>query len=77
MERQRGDANIVDEDVEPNYSTLIALGDKKGFVSIWSTKKSRPTFKLQCSESRCTGKFVNVDLNENSKFYYNFLNNNI
>lgn len=38
----------------PEYSTLVALGDKKGFVTIWSTKKSRPIFKLQCSESRCT-----------------------
>ena len=46
-----------DADIEPKYSTLVALGDKKGFVSIWSTKKSRPIFKLQCSESRCTGKF--------------------
>lgn len=46
--------NDGDDDVEPDYSTLIALGDKKGFVTIWSTKKSRPIFKLQCSESRCT-----------------------
>mmetsp|Transcript_12645 Transcript_12645/g.23702 ORF Transcript_12645/g.23702 Transcript_12645/m.23702 type:complete len:1159 (+) Transcript_12645:87-3563(+) len=37
----------------PNYSTLVALGDKKGFVTVWSTRKSRPIFKLQCSESRC------------------------
>ena len=44
-----------DDDMEPKYSTLVALGDKKGFISIWSTKKSRPIFKLQCSESRCTG----------------------
>jgi len=43
-----------DEDAEPKYSTLVALGDKQGFVTIWSTKKSRPIFKLQCSESRCT-----------------------
>lgn len=47
-------ANKEDTDVEPEYSTLVALGDKKGFVTIWSTKKSRPIFKLQCSESRCT-----------------------
>ena len=45
-----------DDDLEPQYSTLVALGDKKGFVSVWSTKKSRPIFKLQCSESKCTGK---------------------
>lgn len=43
-----------DHNVEPDYSTLVALGDKQGFVTIWSTKKSRPIFKLQCSESRCT-----------------------
>jgi len=43
-----------DENTEPNYSTLIALGDKKGFVSVWSTRKSRPIFKLQCIESKCT-----------------------
>jgi len=49
------DKSETDEDhVEPSYSTLVALGDKKGFVTIWSTKKSRPIFKLQCSESRCT-----------------------
>jgi protein HIRA/HIR1 len=39
--------------VAPEYSTLVALGDKKGFVTVWSTRKSRPIFKLQCSESRC------------------------
>jgi protein HIRA/HIR1 len=43
-----------DPDEEPSYATLLALGDKKGFVTIWSTRKSRPLFKLQCSESRCT-----------------------
>ena len=43
-----------DDDVQLDYSTLVALGDKKGMVTIWSTKKSRPIFKLQCSESRCT-----------------------
>lgn len=45
----------VDENdvVAPKYSTLVALGDKKGFVTVWSTRKSRPIFKLQCSESRC------------------------
>lgn len=41
------------EDVEPEYSTLIAIGDKKGFLTVWSTKRSKPIFKLQCSESRC------------------------
>ena len=43
-----------DEEVQHDYSTFVALGDKKGMVTIWSTKKSRPIFKLQCSESRCT-----------------------
>jgi protein HIRA/HIR1 len=43
-----------DSDSEPEYSTLLALGDKKGFVTVWSTRKSRPLFKIQCSESRCT-----------------------
>ena len=43
-----------DRSEEPEYATLVALGDKRGFVTIWSTKKSRPLFKLQCSESRCT-----------------------
>jgi len=43
-----------DNKEELEYSTLVALGDKKGFLTIWSTKKSRPIFKLQCSESRCT-----------------------
>jgi protein HIRA/HIR1 len=43
-----------DSDAEPEYATLVALGDKKGFVTVWSTKLSRPLFKMQCSESRCT-----------------------
>ncbi|VEU33805.1 unnamed protein product [Pseudo-nitzschia multistriata] len=43
-----------DDDPEPDYSTLLALGDKRGFVTVWSTRKSRPVFKIQCSESRCT-----------------------
>ncbi|KAL3796401.1 hypothetical protein HJC23_004198 [Cyclotella cryptica] len=43
-----------DPDAEPDYSTLVALGDKKGFVTVWSTKLPRPLFKMQCSESRCT-----------------------
>ena len=42
------------EDDEPEHATLLALGDRRGFVTLWSTKKSRPIFKLQCSESRCT-----------------------
>lgn len=41
-------------DNEPEYSTLLALGDKRGFVTVWSTRKSRPIFKIQCSETRCT-----------------------
>eukprot|EP00977_Amphora_coffeiformis_P011400 scaffold2760_cov167-Amphora_coffeaeformis.AAC.14 len=48
-----GAATVGDDD-EPEYATLLALGDKKGFVTIWSTRKSRPLFKLQCSEGRCT-----------------------
>ena len=43
-----------DEETEPNYAMLLALGDKRGFVTIWSTKSKRPIFKLQCSETRCT-----------------------
>jgi protein HIRA/HIR1 len=43
-----------DGDAQPDYATLVALGDKRGFVTIWSTKSSRPIFKMQCSESRCT-----------------------
>jgi len=43
-----------DEEEEPEYATLLALGDKKGFVTVWSTRKSKPVFKLQCSESKCT-----------------------
>ena len=50
-----------DDETEPHYSTLVALGDKKGFVTIWSTKKSRPIFKLQCSESRCTGMYFVIE----------------
>ncbi|KAL3809721.1 hypothetical protein ACHAXA_004041 [Cyclostephanos tholiformis] len=51
VESEEGDD---DGDAEPEYATLIALGDKRGFVTIWSTKSSRPLFKMQCSESRCT-----------------------
>jgi len=43
-----------DSDGEPEYSTLLALGDKRGFVTVWSTRKARPIFKIQCSETRCT-----------------------
>jgi protein HIRA/HIR1 len=46
--------NRDENDDEPEYATLIALGDKRGFLSVWSTRKSRPLFKIQCSESRCT-----------------------
>lgn len=41
-------------DEEPEYGNLLALGDKRGFVTVWSTRRSRPVFKIQCSESRCT-----------------------
>lgn len=40
--------------VIPDYGMLVALGDKGGFLTIWSTKSTKPIFKLQCSESRCT-----------------------
>jgi protein HIRA/HIR1 len=43
-----------EDEMEPDYATLLALGDKCGFVTVWSTRKSRPLFKLQCSETRCT-----------------------
>jgi protein HIRA/HIR1 len=43
-----------DDDEEPEYATLLALGDKRGFITVWSTRKARPLFKLQCSESHCT-----------------------
>ena len=42
------------EDEEPEYATLLALGDKRGFLTVWSTRKSKPVFKVQCSESKCT-----------------------
>jgi protein HIRA/HIR1 len=51
--RQDGDDESGDGD-EPEYATLLALGDKRGFVTVWSTRKSRPVFKIQCSETRCT-----------------------
>lgn len=43
-----------EDDDEPSYATLLALGDRHGYVTVWSTKKSRPIFKLQCSNTRCT-----------------------
>lgn len=50
----REDGSSSNDHNEPDYATLIALGDKRGFVTVWSTRKSRPLFKLQCSENRCT-----------------------
>ena len=47
-------ASSEEEQDEPSYATLLALGDRHGFVTVWSTRKSRPIFKLQCSETRCT-----------------------
>jgi len=41
-------------DDEPEYATMVALGDKRGFVTVWSTRQARPLFKIQCSETRCT-----------------------
>jgi len=49
-----GSSSENDEEHEPSYATLLALGDRHGFVTVWSTRKSRPIFKLQCSETRCT-----------------------
>ena len=46
--------DATNDDEEPEYATLLALGDKRGFVTVWSTKRSRPIFKIQCSETRCT-----------------------
>jgi protein HIRA/HIR1 len=46
--------NEDDEDQPLEYGTLVALGDKQGFVTVWSTRQSRPIFKLQCSETRVT-----------------------
>ena len=43
-----------EEDAEPSYATLLALGDRRGFITVWSTRKARPIFKAQISESRCT-----------------------
>jgi protein HIRA/HIR1 len=40
-------------DCEPEYGTLLALGDKSGLLTVWSTRSARPLLKLQCSESRC------------------------
>ncbi|GKY94752.1 hypothetical protein MPSEU_000440600 [Mayamaea pseudoterrestris] len=54
IEHEADDEAEDDEDEEPQHAMLLALGDKRGFVTVWSTKKSRPIFKLQCSESRCT-----------------------
>jgi len=48
------DSDSDDPDEVSDYATLVALGDKRGFVTIWSTKATRPLFKMQCSESKCT-----------------------
>jgi protein HIRA/HIR1 len=45
---------VEGDDEDPEYGNLLALGDKRGFVTVWSTRRSRPVFKIQCSESRCT-----------------------
>jgi len=54
-------------DGEPEYATLVALGDKRGFVTVWSTKSSRPLFKMQCSESRCAVTDISWGLVRSSK----------
>jgi len=56
-----------DGDGEPEYATLVALGDKRGFVTVWSTKSSRPLFKMQCSESRCAVTDISWGLVRSSK----------
>ncbi len=52
---------------EPEYATLVALGDKRGFVTVWSTKSSRPLLKMQCSESRCAVTDISWGLVRSSK----------
>ena len=52
--RKEGSNDRDDENTEPEYATLLALGDRRGFITVWSTRKSRPVFKVQCSENRCT-----------------------
>ena len=37
---------------EDSHANLIALGDQRGFITVWSTRKTRPLFKMQCSEGR-------------------------
>lgn len=54
VEKDEEEESSDDDDDEPEAATLLALGDRRGFVTVWSTRKSRPIFKLQCSESRCT-----------------------
>jgi protein HIRA/HIR1 len=52
---EEGDDNKGDDDDdEPDYATLLALGDRRGFVTVWSTHQPKPLFKLQCSVSHCT-----------------------
>jgi protein HIRA/HIR1 len=34
---ESGEDDDDDSDAEPEYATLVALGDKRGFVTIWST----------------------------------------
>lgn len=45
--------HLTDSGTPPTYATLLALGDKQGFVTVWTTKQARPVFKLQCA-SRTT-----------------------
>lgn len=68
-EASSGDSDSEDDDggYEPEYATLVALGDKRGFVTVWSTKSSRPIFKMQCSESRCAVTDISWGLVRSSK----------
>jgi len=43
-----------DDGEQQRSDSMVALGDRKGFVTIWSTSRSRPIFKLQCSETKST-----------------------
>jgi len=46
--------NKIENDEEVEYGMLVAAGDRRGFLSVWSTEQPQPVFKLQASEARCT-----------------------
>ena len=43
-----------DENPGGAYAHLVAMGDKSGYLTVWSTHQTRPIFRIQCSESRST-----------------------